>query len=196
MRGTCFVISGPSAVGKGAVTKELLRRDPTLPLSISHTTRPPREGEVDGVDYHFVSSDEFERLVGEGLFLEHESYAGNLYGTSRAWVDSELNRGTDVILEIECKGAESVREQMGKEVVSIFLTASRETLKKRIEGRGKNSPEDIAERLAIAEEELKQVTRFDYRVSNEGPVAEAAAAVEAIIRNVRFLRDRKRAVGA
>jgi guanylate kinase len=189
MAGLCFVITGPSGVGNGTAVKELLLRDPTLKLSVSHTTRPPRKGEVDGTHYHFVTRDVFGNLVRRKVFLEYASYGGNFYGTSREWVETQLHSGADIVLEIECKGAAEVRRQMRERAVFIFLTASLDTLKKRIEKRGENTPLEIARRLVIAEIELRQEKDFDYRVSAEATPVGVAQAIYSVVMTRRSVAE-------
>ena len=159
-----LVITGPSGVGKGTLIRLLLDRFPALALSVSATTRKPRPGEEDGVDYHFLSRDEFDRRIDAGEFLEWAEYAGNRYGTLR----SELERDVDVlVLEIEVQGARQVRERV-PDAISVFIAPpSEEALRTRLVGRGSDDPEQIEKRLAVAEEEMKAVDDFDHVVVND-----------------------------
>lgn len=166
-QGTLFVISAPSGAGKTSLVAEMLRQDSQLGVSVSHTTRPMRTGEQDGVNYHFVSRDEFEAMIAEGDFLEHADVFGNYYGTSHAWVRDTLATGQDVILEIDWQGAEQVR-RLVSECVSIFIVPpSAEVLRERLIGRGTDAPEVIERRLAEAEEECRHAAEFDYLVVND-----------------------------
>ncbi|KXO08887.1 MULTISPECIES: guanylate kinase [Marinobacter] len=166
-QGTLFVISAPSGAGKTSLVAEMLRQDSQLGVSVSHTTRPMRTGEQDGVNYHFVSRDEFEAMIAEGDFLEHADVFGNYYGTSHAWVRETLATGQDVILEIDWQGAEQVR-RLVPECVSIFIVPpSAEVLRERLIGRGTDAPEVIERRLAEAEEECRHAAEFDYLVVND-----------------------------
>jgi guanylate kinase len=166
-QGTLFVISAPSGAGKTSLVAEMLRQDSQLGVSVSHTTRPMRTGEQDGVNYHFVSRDEFEAMIAEGDFLEHADVFGNYYGTSHAWVRETLATGRDVILEIDWQGAEQVR-RLVPECVGIFIVPpSAEVLRERLIGRGTDAPEVIERRLSEAEEECRHAAEFDYLVVND-----------------------------
>ena len=163
------MITGPSGVGKGTLIRELCRHFTDLRLSVSATTRPPRSGERDGADYHFLTPEEFERRVEAGDFLEHAEYAGNRYGTLR----SEVERGP-VVLEIELQGARQVREALPEAVQVFIAPPSFDALRERLLGRGTDSPEGIRARLATAEEELGAQDEFPHVVVNDD-IARAAA---------------------
>lgn len=177
-----FVITGPSGVGKGTLIRALRDRVPELELSISATTRSPREGEVDGVEYHFLERHEFDRRVAAGRFLEHATYSGNRYGTLRSEVEERAARGVPVVLEIEVEGARQVRAAM-PEAVQIFIAPPDPAdLRRRLEGRGTDDAETIAARLAVAERELLAQREFPHTVVNDDvdrAAAELAAIVEA-----------------
>jgi guanylate kinase len=161
------VITGPSGVGKGTLIRRLLERVPGLELSVSATTRAPRPGERNGVDYHFLSEEEFERLAREGQLLEHATYSGNRYGTPRWEVEPRLAAGTSVVLEIEVQGARQVREAM-REAVQVFIAPpSAAALRERLEGRATDRPEEIERRLEAAEDELAARSEFGYVVVND-----------------------------
>jgi guanylate kinase len=165
--GRLFVITGPSGVGKGTLIHRLLERMPELELSVSATTRPPRPGERDGVDYHFQSEEEFDCLTREGRLLEHAIYSGNRYGTPRSEVEPRLAAGRSVVLEIEVQGARQIREAMPEAVQVFIAPPSPEALRERLEGRGTDSKEAIERRLAAAEEELAARSEFGYVIVND-----------------------------
>jgi guanylate kinase len=167
MSARLFVISAPSGAGKTSLVKALLQRLPGLKVSISHTTRPPRPNEQHGREYYFVSIGEFERMVAEGAFLEHARVFDNYYGTSLPQLREKLAAGHDVILEIDWQGARQVR-QAAPGCCSIFiLPPSLEALKTRLNGRGTDSPEVIARRLADAVADMSHWREFDYVVVND-----------------------------
>lgn len=166
-QGTLYVISAPSGAGKTSLVAQMLRSDERLGVSVSHTTRAMREGEQDGVNYHFVSRNEFEAMIARGDFLEHADVFGNYYGTSHVWVRETLARGQDVILEIDWQGASQVRRLI-RECVSIFIVPpSPEVLRERLVGRGTDAPEVVERRLAEAEEECRHAAEFDFLVVND-----------------------------
>jgi len=180
-RSEVFVITGPSGVGKGSLISLLRHRIPELELSTSATTRSPRVGEKDGVDYHFLEPAEFERRVAEGDFLEHAAYSGNHYGTLRSEVEGRIKAGHPVVLEIEVQGARQVAESM-PEAIQIFIAPPElATLKERLEGRGTDSPDAIARRLEVAEEELAARDEFDFQVVND-ELERALGKLETIVR--------------
>jgi guanylate kinase len=165
--GRLFVITGPSGVGKGTLIRRLLERMPELQLSVSATTRAPRPGERDGVDYHFLSEEEFDRMIREGRLLEHATYSGNRYGTPRSEVEPRLAAGRSVVLEIEVQGARQIREAVPEAVQVFIAPPSPAALRQRLEGRGTDRPEAIASRLAAAQEELAARTEFGHVILND-----------------------------
>ncbi|MGD8309486.1 MAG: guanylate kinase [Chromatiales bacterium] len=165
--GTLFVVSAPSGAGKTSLVRALLDADPGVEVSVSHTTRPPRPGEKDGVHYHFVDSATFRGLAEAGAFLEHARVFDNHYGTSRADIEDRLARGRDVILEIDWQGARQVRERLPYAVSVFILPPSAHALEERLRGRGQDSDEVIAARLAEARAELSHYAEFDYLVVND-----------------------------
>lgn len=174
--GIPFVLSGPSGCGKGTIVKELLRKYPdTFALSVSATTRAPRVGEVDGVHYYFITREEFERRIDDQQILEYTSYCGNYYGTPKKELYERTVSGINVILEIEVEGAMNVRRLCPEAVLIYVLPPDAETLEARLRGRGTNTEEDIANRLATAREEIRCLPDYDYIVINENDGAEAAA---------------------
>jgi guanylate kinase len=175
-----FVITGPSGVGKGTLIRLLRERVPSLALSVSATTRAPRPGEQDGVDYHFLSDAEFARRVEAGEFVEWAEYSGRRYGTLRSELERHLAEGRPVVLEIEVQGARQVRRAM-PEAVQIFIEPpDDEALKDRLVGRGTDDPDAIARRLAVAESELAAADEFQYRVVNDR-LDEAVARLQEIV---------------
>jgi guanylate kinase len=175
-----FVITGPSGVGKGTVIRGVLERIPQVELSVSATTRAPRPGEREGVDYHFLSDEEFERRVTAGEFLEHARYSGHRYGTLREEVERRTAAGTPVMLEIEVQGARQVRETMPEAVQVFIAPPSLEALRARLVGRGTNAADDVERRLDTARAEMEARDEFRHVVVNdrlEAAVDELAAIV-------------------
>ncbi|MDI6872849.1 guanylate kinase [Candidatus Solincola sp.] len=166
-RGRLFVVAGPSGAGKGTLIAELLKRYPRARLSVSATTRDPRPGEREGVDYHFLDREEFLRRAGEGEFLEWAEVHGNLYGTPRGAVEEWLNEGHDVILEIDVQGARQVRERMPEAVTVFVEPPSLEALEERLRRRGTESEEELRRRLRNAVRESGEKGGFRHVVVND-----------------------------
>jgi guanylate kinase len=179
-RGIPFVVSAPSGTGKTTVCKALVDSDPGLRFSISHTTRKPRNGERDGVDYHFVDRARFAELLAQGAFLEHAEYAGNLYGTSYAALEGPLAAGHDLLLEIEVQGARQVRERRPDARLVFLVPPSTTALEQRLAGRGSDSPEAVKARLDLAQRELAARELFDYEIVNDD-LDRCVAAVREVI---------------
>ncbi len=179
-RGTPFVVAAPSGTGKTTVCLALRERDPQLLLSVSHTTRKPRAGERDGADYHFVSEDEFQRLIAQRAFLEWATYNGNHYGTSWKAIEGPLAQGLDVLLEIEVQGARQVRARLPDARLIFLLPPSMQALTGRLAGRATDTAEQVAARLLTARSELAAVEEFDYAVVNDD-LERCVANVQAII---------------
>jgi len=185
MLGNLFIITAASGAGKTSLIKALLAKDAHLKLSISHTTRNPRPGEVNGVDYHFVDDATFLQMLGEARFLESAEVHGARYGTSQSAVEAPLKAGFDVVLEIDWQGAAQVR-RLYPQAVSVFvLPPSIETLAHRLKNRGQDSQETIAKRLAAAREEMRHVSEFDYVTINDD-FEVALQDISAIIRAQRL----------
>ena len=165
-RGKTFIIAGPSGVGKGTIIKRLFETREDLYFSVSATTRAPRPGEVDGVHYHFLTREQFTDWINRGAFLEYAEFVGNYYGTPKKYVDEAMERGKDVILDIEVQGAEKVHRQR-PETVRIFIAPpSWEELERRLIGRGTENSEKVRERLARSREEFLLARYYDYLVIN------------------------------
>ena len=187
-KGLLVVYAGASGVGKGTIMKKLLAANPNIRLSVSATTRQPREGEVNGREYYFVTREEFERMIAENGFLEYAEYVGNCYGTPKQPVFDMLDQGIDVFLEIEIKGFLQIKESC-PDCVSIFIIPpSYEELRARLTGRGTESEEVIAARLKTAEEELSYQDRFDYVVINDD-ADRAANEVLSIITDIKSKKE-------
>jgi guanylate kinase len=162
-----FVITGPSGVGKGTLIRGLMERHPELELSVSATTRAPRPGERDGVEYHFLKPDEFDRRVAENDFVEHADYAGRRYGTLRSELEERVRAGRPVVLEIEVQGARQVRAAMPEAVQVFIAPPSLDALRTRLVGRGTDDAAEVERRLRVAEQELAAQPEFGHVVVND-----------------------------
>lgn len=180
--GALFVVSAPSGAGKTSLVRALLRVDPALQLSVSYTTRTPRAGEVDGEHYHFIDAGGFDAMVADGAFVEYARVFGNAYGTAESALRAVLERGDDLLLEIDWQGARQVRARL-PEAVSVFvMPPSLAALEQRLRGRGQDSDAVIAERMARARDELSHYPEYDYLVVNDDfdtALAQLAAIVTA-----------------
>lgn len=185
MSGTLFIVSAPSGAGKTSLVRALLAADPGVRLSISHTTRSLRPGEVDGRDYHFVSRDAFDAMRARDEFLESAEVHGNFYGTSRAWIAERMAAGDDILLEIDWQGALQVRNLMAEAVGIFVLPPSLDALGERLANRATDSPEVIARRMSAARAEIGHVDEFDYVIINTH-FEEAARDLIAIVRARRL----------
>lgn len=190
MLGTLFVVSAPSGAGKTSLVKALVSSTPALCVSVSHTTRPQRPKEENGINYHFTSKDEFNAMLDRNEFLEHAEVFGNHYGTASASVQTELNAGRDVVLEIDWQGANQVR-RLRPDAVSIFiLPPSKDVLKSRLERRGQDSSDVIDYRMNQAEEQLSHYIEFDFIVINDD-FDTALSELKAIILSERLRTARQ-----
>jgi guanylate kinase len=176
-----FVITGPSGVGKGTLIRGLLERIPELALSTSATTRKPRPGEEDGVDYHFLTPEQFAERVEAGEFVEHATYSGNMYGTLRSELERRAREGNPVVLEIEVQGARQVREAIPESVAVFIAPPSLDALRARLVGRGTDTAEEVDERLRTAERELEAQPEFAHVVVNDR-LEQATDELEGIVR--------------
>ena len=184
-QGTLYTISAPSGAGKTSLVAELLKRTPRLGVSVSHTTRPMRPGEVNGVNYHFVSHAEFEKMLESSAFLEHAQVFDNFYGTSQQWVESQLAAGEGVILEIDRRGAQQVRRLMPDTVAIFIMPPSKEALNERLTGRGQDDSAVIQRRMDAAVAEMSHYVESDFVVINDD-FNTALADLEAIVRSHRL----------
>ena len=176
-----FVITGPSGVGKGTLIRALRERVPELQLAVSATTRQPRPGETQGVDYHFLTDEEFEHRVQDGRFVEHARYSGRRYGTLRDELEQRGSGGRPVLLEIEVQGARQVRQAMHEATQVFIAPPSEEALRTRLVGRGTDSAEDVARRLETAREELAAQHEFSHVVVNDR-LEDAVGELEGLVR--------------
>lgn len=179
-KGLLIVISGPSGAGKGTVCHKYLKNNPETILSVSMTTRNPRKGEKEGVNYFFRDLDTFHELKEAGGFIEHAEVYGNFYGTPKAFVRETLMEGKDIILEIDIQGALQVKERFDEGVFIFIVPPTMEELKKRIQGRGTESKEELLKRFKSSYEELNFIKRYNYLVINDH-VEDAAKKIEAIV---------------
>jgi len=182
-KGRLFVISAPSGAGKGTVIERLMQIRPELKLSVSATTRPPRKGEVHTVSYYFVSRESFQEMISKDEFLEYAEYVGEMYGSPKAPIYEHVSEGRNVLLEIEVQGAKQIKEKEPCAVSIIIIPPDMEELERRLRGRGTDSDEKIASRLARARQELEYKDQYDYIVVND-EVSRAANEILSIIDRV------------
>ncbi|MBA4494192.1 guanylate kinase [Paenactinomyces guangxiensis] len=187
--GLLIVISGPSGVGKGTICSALRQRLPELTYSVSATTRAPREGEKEGVNYFFKTVPEFKKMIEHDELIEWAQYVGNYYGTPRRFVEETLKSGKDIVLEVEVQGALQVKQRFPKGIFIFLLPPTMEDLKKRILHRGTETEESLADRLGVAIDEFKQIHHYDYVVIND-EVERACDRIEAIIMAEHCRKDR------
>lgn len=183
--GILFVVSAPSGAGKTSLVKALLKADPAIRLSVSYTTRAPRPGETDGRDYHFVSHEQFHKLLAEDEFLEHAEVYGNFYGTSKSVISRELYAGRDLLLEIDWQGAAQVRDHFPRSASIFILPPSFAALRTRLAGRAQDSDEVIERRLAAAAHDVAHANTFDYIIVNDD-FDHALQDLVAVTRSIRL----------
>ncbi len=188
-KGHVFVVAAPSGTGKTTLCRQILAKDKGLELSVSHTTRKPRQGEEDGVHYHFVDTKRFRELVDADAFLEHADYGGNAYGTSWNAIDQPLSEGRDVVLEIEVQGAEQVRNRQEDAYLIFLLPPSLTILEDRLRGRGTDDEDVIQRRMALVDRELEAAKHFDFAVVND----DLGVAVEQVLEVIGAVRDGREA---
>jgi len=190
-KGQLYIISAPSGAGKTSLVKALLEAETGIDVSVSHTTRAKREGEIEGVDYHFTDKDAFQALVSVNGFLEHATVFGNSYGTSKASVEKQLSEGIDVILEIDWQGAQQVRHLMPASCSIFILPPSKSALEERLKGRGQDSDEVIAKRMCTAVDEMQHYSEYDFLLVNDD-FNMALAQLQAIIGGQRLRIERSK----
>ena len=193
-KGTLYIVSAPSGAGKSSLINALLETNPIydMKVSVSHTTRGMRPGEEHGVHYNFVSVEEFQELVEQGAFLEHAEVFGNYYGTSRPWIEQQLNKGIDVFLDIDWQGARQIRKQMPQAKSLFILPPSKEELERRLNARGQDSDAVIARRMEEARSEISHYNEYDYVIVNDD-FDVALMDFRAIIRAERLKQDKQAA---
>ncbi len=189
-KGEFIIISGTTCAGKGTVIEKLLAKDKNLALSISYTSRAKRDGEVDGVDYHFISRDEFEKRIQKGEFLEYAKVRyGEYFGTAKKDVQKLLETGKDVILEIDVQGAQQIKEMFPETILIFIMAPSMNEVKRRIKARGKETKEQILDRFITAYREINEIPKYNYVVVNDN-LDEAVKKVEAILISEKCRVDR------
>jgi len=188
--GSLFVVAAPSGAGKTSLTRALLQREPGIRLSVSYTTRLPRPGEHDGVDYHFVSAQRFKALGEAGELLEHAQVHGNWYGTGASWLKAQVDSGQDVLLEIDWQGAQQVRKLVPDAMHIFVLPPSLDMLEQRLRRRGQDDEATIARRVRAAREEMRHCVEFDYVIINQD-FASAVDDLVAIVRGARLRSARQ-----
>ena len=190
MSGNLFIVTAPSGAGKTSMVRALLAADQNVQLSISYTTRAMRPGEVDGRDYHFVSREQFQQMLGQGEFLESAEVYGNYYGTSQTWINRVMQSGKDILLEIDWQGAAQVRRIFPAAIGVFILPPSLEALQQRLQGRGQDAAEVITRRMEAAREDISHVGEFDYAIINDS-FDVAVDDLRAVFRAERLRIDRQ-----
>lgn len=190
MSGNLFIVSAPSGAGKTSLVSAMLAITPNIDLSVSYTTRAPRPGETDGKEYHFVSRETFEAMAKHGDFMESAEVYGNLYGTSQSWIQAEIAKGRDILLEIDWQGAQQVRKIFPDCITVFILPPSLAALESRLKGRNQDSAEVIEQRLRAAREDISHVGEFDYVIIND-KLDEAVQQFKAVVVAAALRRDRQ-----
>lgn len=189
-QGVLFVVAAPSGAGKTSLVKALLQKDPAIRLSVSYTTRPPRPGETNGTDYHFVTVETFRHMAARGEFLESAEVYGNHYGTSQAWIAGEIAAGHDILLEIDWQGAAQVKKCFPDAVTLFILPPSVEALRQRLSNRGQDSAEVIEKRMAAARDDISHAGEFEYIIVNDD-FDQALLDFMAVVRAARLATSRQ-----
>lgn len=189
-QGVLFVVAAPSGAGKTSLVKALLKNDPAIRLSVSYTTRAPRPGEVNGMDYHFTSVDDFLQMAARGEFLESAEVYGNYYGTSQAWIAGEIAAGHDILLEIDWQGAAQVKKCFPEAVTLFILPPSIEALRERLSNRGQDSQEVMDRRVAAARDDISHAAEFEYIIVNDD-FDQALLDLMAVVRASRRVTSRQ-----
>jgi guanylate kinase len=194
-RGLMLVLSSPSGAGKTSISRELLRREPGLAMSVSATTRPKRPGETDGLDYFFVDQTEFGLRINRGEFLEHAKVFGNYYGTPRGPVEASLHEGRDVLFDIDWQGTQQIREKLSADLVTVFiLPPSTAELERRLNARAQDPAHVVAQRMAQASNEMSHWPEYDYIVVNRD-LDRSVAEVQSVLAAERIKRERQIGLG-
>ena len=183
--GSIFIISAASGTGKTTLVSRVIANHPEIRVSVSHTTRAPRGGEIPGQHYHFIDPTKFEQLISEGAFLEYAMVYGNYYGTLRRTIEEQLQAGRDLVLEIDWQGAQQVRKAFPQAIGIFILPPSLPTLKERLAGRGTDSTEVIARRFAAARDEMRHVDEFEYVIINDD-LQQALANLRSVVAAARL----------
>lgn len=190
MSGNLFIVSAPSGAGKTSLVNALLDLNSQIDLSVSYTTRAPRPGEINGVNYHFATREQFLQMAKHGDFLESAEVYGNLYGTSQSWISQEIAKGRDILLEIDWQGAAQVRAKFPDAIGIFILPPSLAALETRLKGRNQDSAEIIAKRLQAAREDISHVAEFDYVIIND-KLDEALQQLNAVVVAAGLRRSRQ-----
>jgi guanylate kinase len=190
MSGNLFIISAPSGAGKTSLVSALLKHNTQIALSVSYTTRAPRPGETNGVNYHFVTREKFTEMTQRGDFIESAEVYGNLYGTSQSWISQEIDNGHDILLEIDWQGAAQVRNKFPNSIGIFILPPSLDALELRLKGRNQDSAEVISTRLQAAREDISHVAEFDYVIIND-KLDEALQQINAVVVAAGLNRNRQ-----
>ncbi|MEW6131850.1 MAG: guanylate kinase [Pseudomonadota bacterium] len=188
--GVLYIVAAPSGAGKTSLVKALLKKDAAIRLSVSYTTRAPRPGEVDGIDYHFVGIDDFKAMAARGEFLESAEVYGNFYGTSQAWIAGEIAAGRDILLEIDWQGAGQVKKHFPEAVTLFILPPSIEALRERLSNRGQDGAEVIERRMAAARDDISHAAEFEYIIVNDD-FDQALLDLLAVVRASRLVASRQ-----
>ena len=188
--GTLYTISAPSGAGKTSLVRALLEKDPLVQVSVSHTTRPKRKGEINGIDYHFIDDAQFIAMLKKNAFLEHAQVFNNYYGTSKDWVEQTIKTGKDVILEIDWQGARQIRRLLPETQGIFILPPSRATLERRLKGRGQDDPEVIAQRMRAAISEMSHYVDAQWLIVND-VFTKALAELRSILQAQRLRCERQ-----